>query len=154
MVIDVLFVFSNLPVYTWWRFHQLERKKFYMELGKTYFAFRKYMQALIFLYTVEIKQQDTASLPYLQGTFSARSLSAKLFLHLSITQQVLLWLWTEFTVFLKVARLFLVHTNSESSTKKIDSKVFSISIVSDQPYMQPVFWAIAPVFKNLNINMF
>lgn len=43
------------------------------------------MQAFILLYTVEIKQQDMASLPYLQGTFSARSLSAKLFPHLSTT---------------------------------------------------------------------
>ena len=50
-------------------------------MGETYLMFRKYMQALIFLYTVEIKWQDMASLPYLQGTFSARSLSAKLFLH-------------------------------------------------------------------------
>lgn len=40
-----------------------------------------------------------ASLPYLQGTFSARSLSAKLFPYLSTTQQVLLWLQTESTVF-------------------------------------------------------
>lgn len=29
-----------------------------MELGKTYFMFRIYMQALIFLYKVEINQQD------------------------------------------------------------------------------------------------
>lgn len=57
------------------------------------------MQALIFLYTVEIKQRDVASLPYLQGTFLARSLSSKLFLHLRIAQQVLVWIWTEFTVF-------------------------------------------------------
>lgn len=60
---------------------------------------RKHSQALIFLYTVERKQKDMASLPCLQDTFPARSLSAKLFLHLSITQQVLLWLQTEFTVF-------------------------------------------------------
>jgi len=53
--------------------------------------------------------------------------------------------------FLKVPGLFLVHTHSESSTKQRDS---SISMISDQPYMQAVFWGIAPVLKALTINMF
>lgn len=33
-----------------------------MELSKTYFMFRIYIQALIFLYKVEINQQDTTLL--------------------------------------------------------------------------------------------